>query len=708
MTNNTIIVKSLLNEVVLTTERTIELIEKQEKIVKKFTHKLFDNAPVMPRIVIGDDIKIEYIMGSNGPIANHKSVKYIDKRLDLEFTVVDDYGHETIKRTTVGAGTNYRYTQDLIKLQVSDAVASDLDSIKAEYVLVKYNKSTEEAVDARIAINGRVEGILVEDLVKSGYKKYAVKSWSNSDERNGGILCYCADNITPEQAFKYSDEVFGGALSARLDSLQHKMSIKDLEKLTTRNGIFNAPMLLGLKLGGSEHGVLVVESKLEGVEDYTPEELAKMKEMGIDIDSYTFDGMAIKNARLMKDIIKHMLKIDITEEEACRLSAQERADVVVSKTYSATECDEVFNSIVAKIKKCYKTFVIGNDKKISLIIDANAYKLMTQSFAEYVKSLNLYVLDIARTAVTNTSGQLIEKFMVKNPVATLKVLNELGADTIDAYAYDIFETESDHRFTIRDNGSLTLAGDVLSGLVRADKERAKKDRCAMDKLIAGAIKLQESAVKKIKLPCKSMFLRALFDYSKLIQDEVEYVLGYDKQLKAVECYNVDAILANMDAVDAANAEYEENLANGMDIKKARKIRKEALDKVLTAVAIKYPCPGSEEFQLVRFLTLEEIAERIVETVSDENNRKLLLKYFATKGSGCVLIAPINTLKNKLAGMDTDYDAIAVIFEEGLVDIMRDVEETSCVCIDTKATVPQYKAQEKAKQILNKAKFKALK
>ena len=39
------------------------------------------------------------------------------------------------------------------------------------------------------------------------------------------------------------------------------------------------------------------------------------------------------------------------------------------------------------------------------------------------------------------------------------------------------------------------------------------------------------------------------------------------------------------------------------------------------------------------------------------------------------MAPNNTIKHRLAGMDTDYDGVAVIFERALVEIiLKDSEE----------------------------------
>lgn len=697
-------------EALLKAEATMAVMERnlatQERLVKSFIGKINTNVAVFPRVnITSEDITIELLAGGNTPITNHESINYINRRQELEFTITDDFGNEKKVSTKVGPTTNYRYTKSLIKVDVSDAVASDLDSIKAEYVLVKYN-NLDKPVDAKIVINGRVDGVLVSEYLEEGYIRYAVNSWSNSDERNGGILLYNAEELSASEAYDRMDSIFGGALSARLRTHGYKPTMKKLAKDVTRNGIFNAPMLHAFNFGkDAEFGILVVEDKLEGVTDYTDVQDKEMKEMGIHVDNFTFDGMAVQNAKLTQAIAKFMLGIELTEEEACMISFQSRANVLVSKTYSATEDNAVFARMCDNIKANYNTFAIGDENNLCLILDANAYKLMTKENATSAELIKLYILDIARYSISKTSGQLIDKFMAKDPVATIKALKRLTSENIDMYAVDKFDGNKDLVFDLRDNGSLAVQGDVVNNMIKVNTERVYSDRYAMEKVISGTIKLQEAAVKKIKLPIESLFLRALFDYSKLIQSDVEYILGYDEDNHSLEAYNLDILIAKEEIIAEIMDEYRAELEAGVEVSVAIKSRKAKLDEVLTSVVIKYPCPGSEEFQLVRFLTLEEIAERVELEIKEDADKELVYKYFSTKGSGCILLSPSNIVKNKLAGMDTDYDAVACIFEKELVDIVRNTDEGVAAFIDTDANVPQYKANERAKKMLDKLAFR---
>lgn len=701
LVNNTIVSAAEVMEVetLMNTVKATDIVEMetQFKIVDRFVKELFSNVPVMPRVVITKEgVQVDNILGSNGPITNHKNVKYSNQRKKIRFISVDEFGNEKVRYETVGNGTNYRYTESLIKVKVSNDLGSVLDNIKAEYVLLNVKEA-----DAKIPVNGLVDGEPVAKYLERGYVRYAVNSWSNSDERNGGILLYNADERTPDQAFKDLDEAFGGALSAKLNSYKDgKATIEKIQKDITRNGIFNAPMMHMGTIGNSKSGILVVKEKIRGVEDYTEAQHAEMKAMGIEIDNYTYDGQLWMAASLVKRMVKDTFGFTITDEEACALSLQSRADVLVSKTYSATDYNEVIDRIAERIKANYKYFVIGNPNKIEVIVDANGYKLMTEDHAKNATNIKLHVLDIARHSMSNTSGQLLEKFMVKDSARVIKYLRKAAADRIDMYNHEKTEA-TDLTFAVDNNGELQIREKLTDALMIRNRKRFELDKFCMERLIYENIKLQKSAVNKLKLPVKSLFLRALFDYSKLIQGEAEYILGYDKGLDALECYSSSVTEANYYAIEEISNEFKANLANGMDIKEARRIRKAALDKILTAVTIKYPCPGSEEFQVVRFLTLEEIAERIVAKISNPKDRELVYKMFASKGDGNILISPCNTVKNKLAGMDTDYDAVAVIFEKELVDIVIESERTNtCVCIDTKGFKPEYKAKAKAKAMLD--------
>lgn len=688
-------------------KREVEMkLNKQLTVVDAFVNELFSNAPVMPRIVVQADgtTEIQYLVAGNGPITNHKNIKYHTTAMNLIVVEKDDFDNETTKITKVGPGTNYRYTTSLIKAKVSDATANTLNAIKAESILVKYDNNNK-AIDAKVSINGYCENKSTQDLVSQGYVKYAVLNWSNSDERNGGMTLYSHATMNPEEAYEFLNETSGGAFKARFESHGKEVVLKDLEKDISRIGMGLAPMLHGASFTKNGFGLLIVDEKITGVSDYTADVNETMDKMGIDIDNFIFDGAGFYSTDLMIHMAKKLTGIELTDEEAAMISAQKRADVVMSKTYGAFDLPEIFAAMVNVVKNRYKTYPLGNKDNIVAILDKNAYKLLTKSHAIKADEIRLNVLDLARVSISSASTQMLEKFLSKDRTKALKVINALSTDTLNTHANGIYADESNFRFDTKKD-VLSLEGDVLSGMLKVNKERVDTDKYAMEKLIAGCLKKQESILTKLKVDIRALYLRALFEYSSLIQDETDYILSVREGM--VECYNIDAVMSNNTngEIDEIIEQFYVNIDNGMSVEEAKEMRTKALDEILTAALIKYPCPGSEEYQLVRFLTLQEIAETIVEKISDEKSRELVFKMFSTKGSGCILIAQVNTVKNKLAGMDTDYDAVAAIFEKELVDIVRNEAKGVAVCIDTDGTMPEYKAKEKAKSIMNNLQFKS--
>ena len=82
---------------------------------------------------------------------------------------------------------------------------------------------------------------------------------------------------------------------------------------------------------------------------------------------------------------------------------------------------------------------------------------------------------------------------------------------------------------------------------------------------------------------------------------------------------------------------------------------EQLFQLLSGVVIKYPSAMPNEYEIVVYLTKKQI-ERRIKAIADNNDRKTLKDYFDNTPYGCTVYAPINAMKNKLAGADVDFDA----------------------------------------------------
>jgi len=114
-----------------------------------------------------------------------------------------------------------------------------------------------------------------------------------------------------------------------------------------------------------------------------------------------------------------------------------------------------------------------------------------------------------------------------------------------------------------------------------------------------------------------------------------------------------------------------------------------------AVGVKYPKMGFDEYGKFVNVTVEELLRRIdafFETgkITDVQKARLihLVKAFKT---GSVMVPAIEELKNMLAGMDFDGDALILYTDEELVDIIWQVKPVAVVIMDD----DEYEAAKKA-------------
>jgi hypothetical protein len=104
------------------------------------------------------------------------------------------------------------------------------------------------------------------------------------------------------------------------------------------------------------------------------------------------------------------------------------------------------------------------------------------------------------------------------------------------------------------------------------------------------------------------------------------------------------------------------IENNNELTKEQKERK--LFERRSGVVVKYPSAMPKEYEIIVNLSDEQVKERIYDKVSaldvDNETKQLLndmlVHYFMNTPWGTTVYAPINAMKNKLAGADCDFDA----------------------------------------------------
>ncbi len=335
-----------------------------------------------------------------------------------------------------------------------------------------------------------------------------------------------------------------------------------------------------------------------------------------------------------------MKRIDI--KKALMFAFQLRVEQVYAKVFGEALHQSVINKMAKFIieeldkieaatgKKLYRIY--GNKNSISMILDGNAAKIIDLDQDAKEEGMAVYLLDIAKGSESGTATQMTDKFAIFNKEATAEFLFNRGKKDCLDYAK-----------SIGDNDCSLLGEDinVWQTLLNIGKSAPADSKIAFDifsdqyivsKLLKDTSKKHEAAYKKGRVSIASEFERALF------AEEIEAIETND----------------NLSAIE----------------KTAK------LDEILTGAVIKYPTPGREEIELVRFKTEREIRATIMSYVEDgiidQATARIVFNYFSFTSYGTIKIAADNALKHKLAGMDTDYDGVVVILEKALVDILVDV------------------------------------
>ena len=628
---------------------------------------LYSWAPIYRMITINgsnenNDLlyNVQNVIGGNSPVAR----AFVEKNTESKIMTVvqfDENGTPSFRTISTGdtAGRiRYDYTDEIVLIRFSNDMqtfgcmtASEVvDNIISQGLTINKDKVT---------LGKTEEGTHIEALI-----------WTPSNERNGQILFTSVD---PTIAWNKLEAIGGGSISRKLAG---KMSVAKFKKLASRLGLFATPAVEFATVGNDKHGALILDKELIGSDDFNAVNKEILAKIGVEIDAKQWDGAAFFSADLALEGLKNlgMKRIDI--KKALMFAFQLRVEQVYAKVFGEALHQSVLNKMSRYIiqeldkieaatgKKLYRIY--GNENCISMILDGNAAKIVDLDQDAREEGMTVYLLDIAKGSESGTATQMTDKFASFNKEATAEFLFNRGKKDCLDYAK-----------SIGDNDCSLLGEDinVWQTLLNIGKSAPADSQIAFDifsdqyivsKLLKDTAKKHEAAYKKGRVSIASEFERALFDSTYLLTDgKISSLLKVDNR-GAIECYSTDILERFKTEIEAI--ETDDNLS---DIEKTAK-----LDEILTGAVIKYPTPGREEIELVRFKTEREVRATIMSYVEDgiidQATARLVFNYFSFTSYGTIKIAADNALKHKLAGMDTDYDGVVVILEKALVDILVDV------------------------------------
>ena len=542
----------------------------------------------------------------------------------------------------------------------------DKRELKAKYVDQVQNLGLVMDVKGNVHLNkGDVMG-----------NPLTVLYWSPSNMRNETQLM---TPIAPIDAFKILDEVAGGALS---EALQGKFTIEDLIKKAARLGILGAPSTPLIKSGNLDFGYVIYMDEIEGPADFSKEQTEELNANKIKIDRNTFDGAMALSAEFVKAAFAKF-GIKISKKKALAFALQTRANKVFTKVFGETKSQENMQhrleQLIAKVKpeeilrveagadvsgldkSKYKLIIVGNEKCLGSIIDTNGGKLLKNISLQTIASGDFmtHLLDIAKCSKTKTSGQMLQKFLTADMLRTIDVIkHRLGQDLDNAL---------EHRL----EGEINPHTCSLAEFILRYVPGGRTNTVALEKVIKDELKRQESIVHNLSVDIDAYFQRALFDDTYFLTGgKVDGLLTRNEHTGRLECYSKD--------IEVLFAEQIEAIESNPELSEDEKDRLVSI--LLTGAAFKYPSPSSDENALLTYQSSRQIRRKIEKlhkagTIT-EAEMEILLDDFLNTSYGVTKIGADNTLKHKLAGMDTDYDGVAVVFEKDLVQILLDKYPTT--------------------------------
>ena len=486
--------------------------------------------------------------------------------------------------------------------------------------------------------------------------------WGPSNEKHASKFFFSND-LSNEEWWEKVDELTGGSFEY---FLSHKASPKDILKQASRLNMFGTTMELIGQIDLSKDYIVLVEGKINATEDMSEEARVALKKAGIEFGAEINDGKEYLATTLLESFF------NITTEEALMLSIQTRSNFVQTKCLAETFSPRSMKQIETNLRILFgsKVKIYGNPAGVcSLITDKNGAKLINKAALEAGNiKIDVWGLAVAKASNSKTSTQLIAKMLEKNHVAATKRICELVEESV----LDQFSSKLNAIFNpvlgVNNN-----TGAILGSKAVIDEGYCYSTLHDMENFV-------KSAIADMKVPLDSLYDHAMFD-DIFVQSAglIKHLLGIrdcGEYGLLVEVFSKDFCVYYADEIEAI--ESDETLSE--------KERNEKLDALCSAVIIKYPSAGAEEYLGVRFLTMREWKMRCEAKISEitaEDRIYALLNlnkdkeedkefveglishiesYCENISYGVTVFAAYNFIKNKLAGMDVDFDAILAILD----------------------------------------------
>ena len=487
---------------------------------------------------------------------------------------------------------------------------------------------TVECDDEQAINDMAINGFVVTD--KEGNSVvYRAAGSSPSNEKHAVKFFYkVTEEIDTElKAFNIMDKVAGNVFSAKFAKL---LNGKDITKMNTRLGNYLTTMKSLAQIDLTKDYIALVDGSIDGAHDFDEETRKQMDKVGISIDNNINDGANYYATDVIVEMAANV-GVKMTHKDALKVAVQNRATYLTGKTMSRTLTKEH----LVRVAKANNAKFYGNrNGRLLAVFDTDGAKLVNYAALEAGTAvIDVYVMAIAKASTVRTSGQHLIKYMSVDEKTTIKFMKNALGNKLDEFFLDKLNNEA-------------VMNSVNAKLIAALGEDAVKNTALMETLISDTIKYATSAIAKTKVDIEGVYSHMMFDLSyALTNGRVNGVLGITKD-GFVEAYSEDVLRMYKNEIAA--------IENNDELTEDEK--DEQLFQLLSGVVIKYPSAMPKEYEIVVYLTRKQLMRKIKAVTKDNKDRETLREYFNNTPYGCTVYAPINAMKNKLAGADVDFDA----------------------------------------------------
>ena len=490
----------------------------------------------------------------------------------------------------------------------------------------------DKNITKELADNGfpfEEQGLLYKALTASpSNEKHAVKYYFKVTE-----------DMNEEEAFNKLDEIMGGSLSDKLMS-HGLVSGKDITGANTRIGNYASGMRLLDQIDLNKYRVALVNGSMSQASDFDEATEEMMKAQGILIDNNINDGASYFSTTIIKRMAATLNMPRLSDKDAMQIAVQARTTVFTGKTLARTLAPETMEEIA----KLHNAKFYGNpDGELVALFDTDGAKMVNYKGLENNCTINVYVMAVANASGVKTSSQHLIKYMAVNPEETVRILKSLATTALDNFVADKIESTNEYD---------TLTNNRIMAKLSANE--VVQDAYLMEAMLADTWKYAQSMIAKNKVTIPGIYTHMMFDMSyNLTAGLIKGILGITKD-GFIEAYNPDLM-----EIYAAEIEAIEN-----DPTLSEEEKEAQLFEIFSAVVVKFPSAMPKEYEIVVYQTKRQLRNKIelaVEELDITNEEKIamvdkLVEYFETTPWGCTVYAPVNAMKNKLAGADVDFDA----------------------------------------------------